>query len=102
LEVLFRAGWPPIMHVGEPGTHGVVTGTQGMGVRTPSAAAVADATVGFARDVHMPKVGMFVIGIQSMIVAAGAPAMVLFMGKTLSAEGARPNEHIITAPEVTS
>lgn len=33
------------------GAHGaVMTGMQGMGVRTPYAAAVAEATVGFAMD----------------------------------------------------
>ena len=37
--------------VGTPGAHGVgVLGTQGMGVSTPSAAAVAEATVGLASD----------------------------------------------------
>jgi hypothetical protein len=40
--------------VGEPGTHGaVVAGMHGMGVKTPRAAAVAEATVGLARDVHI-------------------------------------------------
>ena len=34
-----------------PGAHGaVITGTQGIGVSTPIAAAVAEATVGFAID----------------------------------------------------
>lgn len=42
--------------VGEPGIQGaVVTGMQGIGVKTPNAAAVAEATVGFAGDEHMPK-----------------------------------------------
>src|SRR4051812_40374475 len=102
LEVLFKAGGPPILHPIEPGTQGTVTGMQGMGVKTPSAAAVAAATVGLAIDVHMPNGGMLVMGIQSMIVAAGAPAFVLLTGNTFSADGARPKEHIITAPEVTS
>ena len=36
--------------VGAPGTHGAgVLGMQGIGVRTPRAAAVAAATIGFAR-----------------------------------------------------
>jgi hypothetical protein len=35
---------------------------QGIGVKTPSAAAVAAATVGFANDVHMPKGIMLTIG----------------------------------------
>jgi len=102
LEVLLRAGIPPIMQVGEPGTHGAVTGMQGMGVRTPRAAAVAAATVGLAMDMHIPKVGMLVIGTQSIIVAAGAPAIVLFIGRTFRTEGATPKVHIIMAPVVTS
>ena len=93
---------PPIMQPVEPGVHGeVVTGMQGIGVKTPSAAAVADATVGLAIDMHMPKGGMLVIGIKSMMLAAGAVALTRFTGKTLSAEGAIPKVHIMTAPEVT-
>jgi len=102
IEVLFSAGMPPIMQVGEPGAQGMVTGMQGIGVRTPSAAAVAAATVGFAREMHMPNGGMLTIGAQSMMVAAGVPAIVLLMGRTLSVEGARPKGHIIIAPAVTS
>lgn len=50
-EVLFSAGALHKMTVGAPGTQGAgVTGTQGIGVNTPMAAAVADATMGFASD----------------------------------------------------
>ena len=70
-EVLFKAGCPPIMTVVEPGTQGVVTGIQGMGVNTPNAAAVAEATVGLAIEEHTPKVAMLVMGMQSAMVAAG-------------------------------
>jgi hypothetical protein len=35
----------------------------GIGVRTPMAAEVAAATVGFASDIHTPKGMMLVIGI---------------------------------------
>jgi len=102
VQVLLSAGMPPIIQVAEPGVHGVVvTGMQGIGVKTPRAAAVADATAGLAIDMHIPKVGMFVIGIKSMMLAAGAVALTLFTGSTLSAEGAIPNEHIMTAPAVT-
>ena len=63
VEVLFKAGCFPIMTVSDPGVQGdVVTGMQGIGVSTPSAAAVAEATVGLAMDMHMPKVGMFTMG----------------------------------------
>jgi hypothetical protein len=102
LDVLLSAGIPPIMHVAEPGAHGMVTGTHGIGVNTPKAAAVAEATVGLAMEVHMPKVGMLVIGILSMMVAAGVGDMVLLVGRTTREAGATPKEHIITAPAVTS
>ena len=45
VHVLFRAGMPPIVVVAAPGVQGlVVTGMQGIGVNTPRAAAVAEAT----------------------------------------------------------
>ena len=71
---LVSAGNVPTITVGMPGTHGVVTGTHGMGVNTPSAAAVAAATVGLAIDVHMANGKMFTIGAKSMMVATGTPA----------------------------
>ena len=64
---LLSAGIPPINTVGEPGNQGVASGVHGMGVRTPMAAAVAEATLGFAMEVHTPK-GNFG---KSIIVAAG-------------------------------
>ena len=49
--------------MGLPGTHGAaVAGMQGIGVSTPSAAAVAAATTGFAGEEHIPKGMMFFIG----------------------------------------
>lgn len=103
VDVLLRAGCLPIKTVGEPGAQGAaVAGMQGMGVNTPRAAAVAEATVGLAKDMHMPKVGMFTMGLESMMVAAGVPAMVLLAGRTLRAAGAAPKEQAIIAPETTS
>ena len=99
----FNAGILPIMTVGEPGAQGaLVAGTQGIGVKTPSAAEVAEATVGLAMDEHMPKVGIFAMGLKSMMLAAGAPHIVLFKGGTMSAAGATPKLHVIIAPAVTS
>ena len=67
--LLFNAGLPPIITVGEPVAQGAVhAGTHGMGVSTPEAAAVADATVGFDMELHIPKV-IGNLGI-SIIVAA--------------------------------
>lgn len=105
LEVVFRAGVPPTITVGEPGAHGaVVTGIQGIGVSTPDAADVADATVGLARLVHIPKGAMFTIGALSIIVAANILfAFVSFpFGSTLRALGVTPNEHCIIAPITTN
>lgn len=97
-----RAGKLFMSTVGFPGTHGAtVTGTQGIGVSTPRAAAVAAATAGLLGVVHMPKGGIFTIGIKSMMVAAGVVAKTIFTGSTIREEGATPKLHVITAPLVT-
>lgn len=63
VETLLSAGMLPIITVAEPGTHGaVMTGTQGIGVNTPDAAAVAVMTVGFVGALHMPNGIMLTIG----------------------------------------
>jgi len=50
-DVALREGVLAISTVGEPGIQGAgVTGTHGIGVNVPKAAAVAAATCGFARD----------------------------------------------------
>lgn len=103
LHVLLSAGFPPTSTVGDPGAHGAaITGVQGMGVSTPAAAAVADATCGFAIDVHIPNGMILVIGTLSMMHAAGILLhMTLAFGRTLSTDGAIPKLHISCAPEVT-
>lgn len=64
LELLLRAGFLEIKTVGDPGVQGVaVAGTQGAGVGTPDAAAVAAITTGLVFELHMPKVKMFFKGI---------------------------------------
>ena len=46
----------PNKTVGAPGSHGeAVAGMQGIGVNTPSAAAVAAATIGLAMLMHVPN-----------------------------------------------
>jgi hypothetical protein len=70
VEVLFSAGKLLIWQVAEPGLQGVVTGIHGIGVKTPSAAAVAAATVGLDGVVHIANGLMLAIGAKSMIVAA--------------------------------
>jgi hypothetical protein len=76
-----------------------MTGVQGIGVSTPRAAEVAEATAGFASELHMPKGGMFTNGMLSMIVAAGRLLVrQRFSGSTTSALGATPKLHIRLAP----
>jgi hypothetical protein len=97
------AGMPPTTVWGAGGVHGAtVTGMHGMGVSTPRAAAVAAATVGLARLVHIPKGAMLTIGAMSVMVAAGFPSTItLLTGSTLSAEGANPKLHSSCADDVT-
>ena len=87
----------------EPGTQGdVVMGIHGIGVSTPSAADVAAATVGFEIEVHMPKGGMFTIGLKSMMLPAGGPpANTALVGNTINELGATPKLHVIMAPATT-
>jgi hypothetical protein len=95
-----RAGFPSRMTEGDPGDHeDTMLGTQGMGVRTPSAAAGAAATVGFARLVHMPNDAMLSMGSKSMTLAAGSPSTeTRGLDVAVSVEGPMPNVHCISAP----
>jgi hypothetical protein len=99
-DTLSSAGMFAISTVGAPGTHGaLVAGMQGMGVSTPSAAAVAAATVGLPGQLHIPKGMIFIIGTWSMILAASGPsASTLFFGRTTRVDGATPNVQFIIAP----
>src|ERR1700735_4045151 len=103
LQLLSSAAMPPMVTVGAPGAQGAaVAGMQGIGVSTPSAAAVAAATVGFAGLLQVPKGMMFINGALSMIVAAGTPpAMVWFVGSTTMLLGAAPKLHWSMAPITT-
>jgi hypothetical protein len=103
LDVLSSAGKLLISTVGAPGIHGAaVAGTQGIGVNTPSAAAVAVTTSGLVGAAHMPKVGMFSIGAKSMMVAAGM-LLTIVVGAlvAMSDAGAAPNVQAIIAPVTT-
>jgi hypothetical protein len=63
LEVSFSAGIFATHSVGEPGVQGAkIFGVHGIGVNTPRAADVAEATEGFATELHIPKGMMFTIG----------------------------------------
>ncbi len=70
-----------------------------MGVSTPNAAAVAEATTGFAMERHIPKGTMLTIGLLSRMLPAGGPwAMTRLMGSTLSADGVNPMLHLRSEP----
>ena len=100
---MLRAGLLEIITVADPGVQGAgKTGTQGIGVSTPQAAAVAEATVGLAMEVHTPAGTRFLKGTLSIMVAAGTEqALVLFSAEPISVKVA-PKLHCIIAPVTTS
>src|SRR5579863_550776 len=102
-EVSSSVGWLPSITVGAPGIHGAgVAGMHGIGVRTPKAAVVAAATVGFDGALHMPNGIMFTIGMWSMMLASGTWLVITqFVGRTTSELGATPKLHIMLAPMQT-
>ena len=103
LQFASRARTTPILIAGDPGAQGAgVAGTQGIGVRTPKAAVVAEATAGFAGEVHMPKGGTLAIGLLSAMVAAGVPVRMPLTGGMASTEGVVPRLHCKVAPAHTS
>ncbi len=101
--VLSRAGMLAIRAVGAPGAQGaLVTGVQGCGVRTPNAAVVAAATAGLARELHIPKGAILIMGLLSVMFAAGLfSTNNLLSGSTESVDGAAPKVHCKVAPITT-
>jgi hypothetical protein len=91
LDDFVITGAPPIS-TRELEIHGAgVTGTHGMGTRTPSAAAVAEATTGFAIDRHIPKGKMFTSGLLSMMFPTGGPwPRTRLTGRTFRGAGVSP------------
>jgi hypothetical protein len=103
VERFVRAGRPPAWTVGDPGVHGAgMTGVQGIGVSTPSAAAVAVATAGLARLVHTAKGPMLTKGTVSVTVATGVDPATVPAGRTFRVPGAAPKLHNVIAPLVTT
>jgi hypothetical protein len=99
IDELFSAGILAIITVAEPGAHGAtVFGMHGAGVGTPRAAAVSAITCGFIGDVHIPNGITFIMGLLSMMFAAGVVVRTLFAGKTTSELGATPKLHAHIAP----
>jgi hypothetical protein len=99
LALLISAGCP-ITFTCPGGAQGAeITGTHGIGVNTPMAAAVADATVGFAIDWHIPNGIIFAMGTISIIVAISRlPHFGLSGMMTISDDGAIPKLHWSIAP----
>jgi hypothetical protein len=97
VQALSRAGRPPIVTAGDPGTHGeTVAGMQGCG------APDALMTAGFVGLLQMPNGLMFAKGAKSMIVAA--PALVPpagLAGEAAKIDGAAPKLQLNTAPSTT-
>jgi hypothetical protein len=89
--------------LGTPGAHGAgVAGTQGIGVSTPSAAAVAAATVGFAGDEHMPNDMMLTNGTLSVITPSIKELLWCGRGVGTKVDGAAPKGvHCVTAVPAT-
>ena len=83
-----------------PDQGGMKTGTQGIGVRTPMAAEVAAATVGFACDVHIPKVGNSA-GVALNSFNAGAFDVMIVGSPMATVQGASPLSHMQVEPELT-
>ena len=96
-------GFPPA-NTGVPvGSQLAVAGMQGWGVNTPSAAAVAAATCGLAKELHNPKGAMLTIGAASVNVATGLPSINTVGAEVAtSAEGAAPNVQESMAPLQTN
>jgi hypothetical protein len=61
-----------------------------MCVNTPEAAVVADATDGFAIELHIAKGMIFTIGTLSMMLAMGMVVLSLFFGRTYQRTGGCP------------
>jgi hypothetical protein len=104
VDAAVTTGWPPTSTFGEPGVQGPrMTGAHGIGVSTPSAAAVAAATAGFAGERHIPNVGTFSSGTESVIAAAGREQpRTRASGSTTSALGAAPIVQASCAPATTT
>jgi hypothetical protein len=77
-DIASSAGMLPIRQPEDPGAQGAaITGTQGAGVKSTGGGRFV---AGFATLLHIAKGKMLVMGMLSMIVAAGIVAIVLFLG----------------------
>ena len=99
LQLSSSAGMLPMSSL-PPGAQGeTMAGMHGIGVSTPIAAAVADATVGLDMDWHMPKGMTLTMGAKSMMVALGLFCIMGRRGTVIaSVEGVIPKVHFSMAP----
>jgi hypothetical protein len=101
VEVVSTQGRPPTVTDTDAGVQGdPVAGTHGCGVSVPWAAAVAEATCGLPRLLHMPNVGILVCGTVLAAVATGAVAATAGTD-TRRVVGTVPMEQVIVVPAVT-
>lgn len=92
----------PLVTLGTPDNQGAANdGRQGIGVSTPSAAAVAAATTGFAGHWHIPNVGILTKGLLQAVFPRGRDEAE-FVEITLSIVGVIPNEQDKRAVLVTA
>jgi hypothetical protein len=95
IDELFSAGWLPIKTVGDPGAHTLVTGVQGIGTKTPKAAAVAAATAGFAMLMQRVNGVISANGVADIMLLPGTETpIVKLKGNVSSMLGAIPKLHI--------
>lgn len=100
LLFIFIAGILPVKTVGKKGTQGAraVIGMHGMGDRTPKAAAVAAATIGFAIEEQTPNGITFKNGLLSIKLRPGKNINIPRpTGIASKGVGAAPKEHIASA-----
>src|SRR5690349_2886173 len=91
-QLTSTAGMARLIVGGVPGIQGeVAMGTQGIGVSTPRAAAVAAATVGLAIEVQAPNGGTLATGAKAEMLAEGTAGVTIEpVGRTTRLAGATP------------
>jgi len=94
------AAFPPIFNFLATGLHGIIgMGMHEPGTKTGTGPAIFQ-FIGFAGDLHVPKAGIFSMGIKSISVARGLvlPVIAIAKGKTSISLAPAPNVHFILAP----
>ena len=88
--------------VGFVGIHGPAgVGMHVPGVKTPRAAAVCAAVIGFNKLVHIPNGITLTKGAKLVQVAIGPDVHIIVEGNAIKDPGANPKGHIVNAPVQT-